>query len=320
MENGKFIISLDFELMYGLTGLYTYPEYKKNIDGVPEAVEKILGLFEEYDISATWAVVGMMFLKGKKELINNLPDRKPNYKNKKVSNYEALDDIFDGKAYFASDLISKVAQTKGQEIATHTFSHYYCDEKGQTKADFDADLSKTIEIHTNLGYEKPVSIIFPKNMVNEKYMDVLKKNNIRTYRGTPKIWIDKVPLNILKRMCRLIDIFFNITGYQCFVPEYSELINIPASRFLRHYDGINLLEKLKIRRIKKQMEHAAKNKKCFHLWWHPHNFGNAVEENIKNLREILEYYKQLEQQYDFKSINMKNLGEQIYEDFVTGRR
>lgn len=320
MKNGKFIISLDFELMYGLTGLYTYPEYKKNIDGVPEAVEKILRLFEEYDISATWAVVGMMFFNDKKELINNLPDGKPNYKNKKVSNYEALDDIFDGKAYFAKDLISKVAQTKGQEIATHTFSHYYCDEKGQTKADFDADLSKAIETHAKFGYEKPVSIIFPKNMVNEKYMDVLKKNNIRTYRGTPKIWIDKVPLNILRRMFRLIDIFFNITGYQCFVPEYSEPINIPASRFLRHYDGIKLLEKIKVGRIKKQMKYAAKNKKCFHLWWHPHNFGNAVEENIKNLREILEYYKKLEQQYDFESTNMKNLGEQIYEDFATGRR
>ena len=36
-------------------------------------------------------------------------------------------------------------------------------------------------------------------------------------------------------------------------------------------------KKLKMKRIKAQMTYAAKNDKLFHLWWHPHNFGNDIE-------------------------------------------
>ena len=41
---------------------------------------------------------------------------------------------------FAPDLIRRIKETPGQEIGTHTYSHYYCLEPGQGIESFNADL------------------------------------------------------------------------------------------------------------------------------------------------------------------------------------
>ncbi len=61
---------------------------------------------------------------------------------------------------------------------------------------------------------------------------------------------------------------------------------------------------MKIRRIKREMSYAAKHKKNYHLWWHPHNFGNDIESNRAQLIEILSHFKMLREQYNFTSVNM----------------
>jgi hypothetical protein len=64
-----------------------------------------------------------------------------------------------------------------------------------------------------------------------------------------------------------------------------------------------------LRRIKKAMTHAAKNKLMFHLWWHPHNFGINQDENFAFLQKILEHYKVLNLKYQFHSLNMIELAD-----------
>jgi hypothetical protein len=49
---------------------------------------------------------------------------------------------------------------------------------------------------------------------------------------------------------------------------------------------------------------AAKNRENYHLWWHPHNFGNDVNENINQMQVIIAHFKTLEKQYDFQSVSM----------------
>jgi hypothetical protein len=55
------------------------------------------------------------------------------------------------------------------------------------------------------------------------------------------------------------------------------------------------------------MSYAAKKNKNYHLWWHPHNFGEDVENNKKQLLEIIEHYKFLKEKYNFSSANMIDL-------------
>ena len=45
----------------------------------------------------------------------------------------------------------------------------------------------------------------------------------------------------------------------------------------------------------------------FHLWWHPHNFGVDLTENMRFLRQILEHVRLLQQQFGMQSLNMREV-------------
>ncbi len=59
------------------------------------------------------------------------------------------------------------------------------------------------------------------------------------------------------------------------------------------------------------MAYAAKNGLTYHLWWHPHNFGINVEENFSFLEKILIHYRKLNKEYNFQSVNMNQLAEEL---------
>jgi hypothetical protein len=52
------------------------------------------------------------------------------------------------------------------------------------------------------------------------------------------------------------------------------------------------------------MTYAAKNGKCYHLWWHPHNFGYCLQENMQMLNDIISHYNYLNAKYGFQSSSM----------------
>ena len=54
-----------------------------------------------------------------------------------------------------------------------------------------------------------------------------------------------------------------------------------------------------------EMTYAAKNNELYHLWWHPHNFGVNINENMDNLVTLLKHYQLLHTKYGFASLTMK---------------
>jgi hypothetical protein len=59
------------------------------------------------------------------------------------------------------------------------------------------------------------------------------------------------------------------------------------------------------------MTYAAKNNLVYHLWWHPHNFGVNLDQNIIMLNKILLHYKNLNKKYNFESITMSDLSNKL---------
>jgi hypothetical protein len=53
------------------------------------------------------------------------------------------------------------------------------------------------------------------------------------------------------------------------------------------------------------MTYAAKKKELYHLWWHPHNFGVNIKENMENLTVLLKHYQFLHTKYGFANLTMK---------------
>jgi hypothetical protein len=86
------------------------------------------------------------------------------------------------------------------------------------------------------------------------------------------------------------------------------MVDIPSSQFLRPYvKKMGVLEPLKLRRIKHGMEKAAKERKLFHLWWHPHNFGADLKESMNMLNQIITHFQKLNEQYGMESVTMGEL-------------
>ena len=128
MRKGKFIVSLDFELFYGLFGHIDINDYKENITGAKTAILPLLELLRKHNIHATWAVVGFLMAENREEALSFAPEKLPHY-NKSIDTYRFLRDEKDEDILTASELIKYISKTKGQEIASHTFSHFYCTEK-----------------------------------------------------------------------------------------------------------------------------------------------------------------------------------------------
>lgn len=319
-QAGKFIISLDFELMWGIKDRGIDESYGENILNVRKVVPQLLELFEEYGIHTTWATVGFLFAEDKEEILAFTPANLPKYNNQKLSGYKYITDIKKNENedpyHYALSLIKLIQRRNNQELGSHTFSHYYCLEKGQTKADFQIDLQNSKKIMKKAIGLNPKSLVLPRNQHNEKYDDIIKQEGITAFRGCEKSSIYSTPLKTpLKRALRLLDSYVNIAGKKCYKLseiKSGELCNIPSSRFFRPYSHkLRYFEWLKIKCIKNQMKYAAKNNLVFHMWWHPHNFGSNTDINLKQLRELLIYYKFLQKKYCFESINMGELAKEL---------
>lgn len=326
MNNGKFVISLDFELMWGVRDKLTVQQYGNNILGVWQAIPKMLVAFEKHNINATFAIVGFLFFDNKKELCQSFPTQLPNYTNTKLSPYTnylctiAKTELED-KYHFAPALINEIKKQNNHEIGTHTFSHYYCLEEGQTIKDFEADIvaSKMVASKYNINI---TSLIFPRNQFNESYLEVCKNNGIICYRGNEQSWLYKAKNStdesLFRRAFRLIDAYINLSGHNCYDDDFLHNgfpINIASSRFLRPYiSKLKILDGFRLQRIKSGMTNAAINNLMYHLWWHPHNFGINQFENFLFLEKILLHYNYLNKKYGFESITMNNLANQILEN------
>ena len=87
MENGSLVVSLDFELYWGVRDKRSLADSRHRMKGVHAAIPRILSLFEDYDIHATWATVGFLFFSNAEELLNNSPLLKPSYFDESLCPY-----------------------------------------------------------------------------------------------------------------------------------------------------------------------------------------------------------------------------------------
>ena len=318
-NNGVFVISLDLELFWGMRDHRTLSECQKTLDGVRDAVFAMLQLFDKYGIHATWGAVGFLFASCKQELKKYLPDIIPDYVNGELSPYDYIEkNNIDDKYHFAPDIIKEILQYKNQEIATHTFSHYYCREQGASREAFDDDLKSAIKIASDHGIDVK-SIIFPRNQWRKDYLPILTKRGIISYRGNAAGWLyrdgDGSSKTLIKRAFILSDTYINLSGnnsYSFFGIKKEQPYNIPASFFMRLlFDKIKMLENMRKKRIINSIEYAAKHNKIFHLWWHPHNLGTNLTEKLNYLEDILVFYKKMNKLYGMRSLNMRDIADNI---------
>ena len=129
MKKGSLIISLDFELIWGI---FDHVEITNKVDyfnNTLDAIPKMLELFSTNKINVSWATVGMLYNENWEEWHANIPSEIPTYQRSELDAYnygkKNQNSGFD-KFFFAPNLIRLIQSTPYQEIGTHTYSHFYC--------------------------------------------------------------------------------------------------------------------------------------------------------------------------------------------------
>ena len=315
---GALVISLDFELHWGIRDHVTRDDalYGRLRDA-RVAVADMLDVFVARHIRATWATVGFLFASTRNEVEAHLPRERPTYQRTELDPYAeaiGIDEEHDPE-HLAGSLVQLILGSVGQEVGSHTFSHYYCLESGQSEATFRADLAAAREIALLHGLEV-TSLVLPRNQWNPAYATAVLDLGFRCIRGPQPSWGHRAEQrgawSTLHRGARLADTYIGISPLpttewnNVLLP--SGLCDVPASAFLRPYDPARRrLEPLRMARLRSGMRDAAKHGRIFHLWWHPHNFSQHQSENFAVLEQVLDEFDRLAAAEGMQSLTMADV-------------
>ena len=326
---GAFVVSLDFELHWGMRD-HTEGHGAAAADLVTsrDHVRRLADLFAERGVRATWATVGLLFASSRSEIEPFLPTVRPRYARSELDPYaesfghdEATDPL-----HYAGSLVRYLAGVAGQEIASHTFSHYYCLEAGQDEQALRADLAAARAVAASMGLTLR-SMVLPRNQWNPAYGPALRDAGFTSYRGPQPSWGHHAQraetTSRARRAARLLDTYGGVvpppTAAWDGLVDADGLCNIYASAFLRPFTPKRRhLEPLRRARLFAGLRAAAHRGRIFHLWWHPHNFARHPQESFDLLNRVLDEADRLARHDGLVSLTMAEVAEAAASPAPTG--
>jgi peptidoglycan/xylan/chitin deacetylase (PgdA/CDA1 family) len=221
----------------------------------------------------------------------------------------------DDPFHFAPSLLRAIAEQPGQELGSHSYSHYYSLEAGQSERGFKADLASARRIAEISGYRLH-SFVFPRNQVCRAYLPSLAAAGFSCYRGTEQA-ASKAPVpfseqrRLWSRAVRLSDAYWDVNGPQTSEwprggdPLAPDPVALDASRYLRPFTpALRALEGMRLKRIAQAMKQAAREKRIFHLWWHPEDFASYPGRNLEFLHRVLQTFEECRRECGMLSLSM----------------
>ena len=293
-DRGVFTLSLDFELMWGTLDVAGPERFRKACELERALViDRLLNLFTEFDISATWCVVGHLFLDhcAPRDGINHPDNARPSHAwaDGDWFKHDPCGSEQTAPLFFGRSLIEKIrACPTPQEIGSHSFSHVIFGDEGCSRQVAESELEMCVALARAMEIDLR-SFAFPRNQVG--HLDVLRRHGISCYRGPEPNWYSSSKLpHAVKRLAHLWDV---ITAARppVVMPETDEegLLNIPGSMiyFPAHAWRRAIPISLRVKRAVKGLEAAARQKRVFHLWFHPINMADRMDAMFAGLRSIL---------------------------------
>lgn len=283
LERGVFTFSLDFELAWGTRGGPKAAAVAPYLAGTRTAITALLDLFSTYDVSATWAVVGAMFLAGRGA-----------HRRHEWLSPSRFDDVPPGDAatqpfWYADDVLAQLRQCAvRQELGCHTLTHAVVDPGPRGRSRLRQEIALFVELFDQLGLERPVSFIYPRGRIG--HLEVLAEAGFRCFRGPECRWYESLPGELTRAGVRLLDAHSGVcppVGEPACTAEGLWLI--PSSQFYAPFMSVGRFVPLKARVQKavRGLRRAARHRRVFHLWTHPFNLGMRTAELLAGLDAIL---------------------------------
>lgn len=273
---GSVVISVDAELGWGFHDIEAPTD---RLEAARVGWKRLAGLCSEYEIPATWAIVGHLLLTDCDGRHADHPRGPAWFRCER----EAWADR--PSLRYAPHLVADVASDPvGHEIGCHTFSHVLFGEATTTDETVRAEIESTLAAieGTELSMR---SFVFPRNSVGHRA--VLSEYGFECYRGvapgqhTP---LDKLTAaTVGEPEPRLVTPGIDEFG----------LVNVPASLYLFSFEGrprrlvTTLFEDPIVKHARRGIDAAASGDGVFHMWLHPNNLVGRPE--IARLRAIFDY-------------------------------
>ncbi|WP_144904956.1 polysaccharide deacetylase family protein [Halobellus captivus] len=290
---GTVVISIDAELGWGFHDVVDPPTDR--VESGRDGWHTLLELFDRYDLPATWAVVGHLFL----EECDGVHARHPlagTWFEREQTEWLDRPDL-----RFAPDLIRQITDADAaHEIGCHTFSHVLFGQESTTLEIARAELLAALEAAENSPIDSEMrSVVFPRNSVGHR--DVLAELGFSCYRGTRPNF-DAIGPDAIRK----------IGAPPIVHPTIDEfgLINIPSSLYLYGFEGFArrlcewLWEDPIVSRARAGVAAAADEDGVFHIWLHPNNLMSDID--VERLRRI---FAHIAERRDRGAIEVKTMAD-----------
>lgn len=312
-ETGYFIFSLDTELA---TGRFDQDKDRKkrfSIDGIRErqSINRLIDLFEEYNIVGTWAIVGHL-LYDRCEYCEVCPMM--DWKGR----YSSFEEVYgtNNPLWYGSDIIESL-HTRGprQEIAFHGYSHKIFDENQMSVQEAEIEAQEWLRVAKRKGVV-PHAVAFPRQVVG--HLDILRKAGFTCYRCEPKRpWL--IRNKFFGRYAKAIDQVLGLSNIPIYNLENNEdhgMVTLFSSqnffdlnrRFELFLDSLNF-HNLRFRRMIRGIKAAVQEKKMIHIWAHPCYF--RTEKDFIKLRHVFAAVSQEIKMGRMRSVGMTEMARTI---------
>ena len=274
-----FVLSLDTELIWGSFDHLTPSEFDEAYPDIRATIRSILRLLETYEISATWAVVGHLFLESCSRSPEGLAHAgliRPRQSWRTGDWYRAdpCTDVRSDPLWYGPDILDLLQSAQvAQEIGSHSFAHVLFGDPDLTREAVEADLRECVAVAARRGIELR-SFVFPRN--SEGHHEALRAAGFTAFRGADPYRFAGTPRPVYRAS--------HLTGHALgLAPPISRpseklpgLWNIPGSTLFMHRAGLRraISRAARVRRMKRGLAKAMSEGGIFHLWTHPFNLAN----------------------------------------------
>jgi len=160
---GALCISIDVELAWGIWDKPSADYHDRCAQNEATIVRRLVALFETYQISATWAIVGRLLER---------------------DDGAARSTVHGDRIWYAPEVIEQIRRASvPQDIGSHSYGHVYF---GETPRDaLRRDLAAARRVHDAHGLPF-TSFVFPRNQV--AHLDLLREAGVGVFRSTDRGW------------------------------------------------------------------------------------------------------------------------------------
>lgn len=268
---GALCISIDVEGAWGIWDRPTAAYHERCARHEASIVEGLVALFDRFEISATWAIVGRLL---------------------ELDEAAAKTTAHGAQIWYAPELIEMVrAARTPQDIGSHSYAHAYFGSISHEAARDDLAAARRVHDRHGLPF---TSFVFPRNQV--AYVDLLRDAGVKVFRSVDHGW----HIGVRERLGRRAGRVANLADKVLPVPpavvqpivhatDRGPIVELPSSMLLMARNGLRRAVHPRVAAWKARLGLAAAQRAggTFHLWFHPSNFYYDLERQLDTLGEIL---------------------------------